>query len=92
MVVNSLQAGRDNKEAEIGSLAVPIAWHSGIGGQMDFMRGSALSAGGVPIIALPSTARDGKVSRIVPTFTTGTGVVTTRGDAHWIVTEFGAVN
>jgi acyl-CoA hydrolase len=66
--------------------------YSGIGGQMDFMRGAALSRGGRAIIALPSTARDGKVSRIVPELTAGAGVVTTRGHVHWVVTEHGAVN
>ncbi len=65
---------------------------SGIGGQMDFIRGSALSEGGVPIIALPSTAKNGTISRIVPTLTQGSGVVTTRGHVHWVVTEYGAVN
>lgn len=66
--------------------------YSGIGGQMDFIRGSALSLGGKPIIGLPSTAARGKLSRIVPTLAPGAGVVTTRGHVHWIVTEYGAVN
>lgn len=66
--------------------------YSGIGGQMDFMRGAALSHGGVPVIAIPSTAASGKVSRIVSTLKPGAGVVTTRGHVHWIVTEYGAVN
>jgi acyl-CoA hydrolase len=66
--------------------------YSGIGGQMDFMRGAALSEGGKPIIALPSTASGGKVSRIVSTLKPGAGVVTTRGHVHWVVTEHGAVN
>jgi 4-hydroxybutyrate CoA-transferase len=66
--------------------------YSGIGGQMDFMRGSALSRGGVPIIALPATASGGRVSRLVPSLKPGSGVVTTRGHVHWVVTEFGAVN
>ena len=66
--------------------------YSGIGGQMDFIRGSALSRGGRPIIALPSTAARGAVSRIVPALKTGSGVVTTRGHVHWVVTEYGAVN
>ena len=66
--------------------------YSGIGGQMDFMRGSALSKGGKPIIALPATAGGGRVSRIVPSLKPGSGVVTTRGHVHWVVTEFGAVN
>lgn len=65
---------------------------SGVGGQLDFIRAAARSRGGVPIIALPSTARDGKVSRIVPTLATGAGVVTSRADVHWVVTEYGAVN
>jgi acyl-CoA hydrolase len=65
---------------------------SGIGGQMDFVRGAALSRGGKPIVALPSTAAGGQVSRIVPELTPGAGVVTTRGHVHWLVTEHGAVN
>jgi acyl-CoA hydrolase len=66
--------------------------YSGIGGQMDFMRGSALSKGGKPIIALPATAAGGRLSRIVLALKPGSGVVTTRGHVHWVVTEFGAVN
>jgi len=66
--------------------------YSGIGGQMDFIRGAALSTGGKPIIALPSTAKGGSVSRIVAELTPGAGVVTTRGHVHWVVTEYGAVN
>ncbi|MDX2148375.1 MAG: acetyl-CoA hydrolase/transferase C-terminal domain-containing protein [Planctomycetota bacterium] len=66
--------------------------YSGIGGQMDFIRGAALSHGGKPIIALPSTAAGGKISRISAELTPGAGVVTTRGHVHWVVTEHGAVN
>ena len=66
--------------------------YSGIGGQMDFIRGAALSPGGMPIIALPSTAAKGTVSRIVFELAPGAGVVTTRGHVHWVVTEYGAVN
>jgi len=66
--------------------------YSGIGGQMDFIRGAALSPGGTPIIALPSTTAKGDISRIVPHLKEGAGVVTTRGHIHWIVTEYGAVN
>lgn len=66
--------------------------YSGIGGQMDFIRGAALSKGGVPIIALPSTAAGGTVSRIVLSLKPGAGVVTTRGHVHWVATEYGAVN
>ena len=65
---------------------------SGIGGQMDFVRGAALSIGGKPIIALPSTASGGQVSRIAVSLKPGAGVVTTRGHVHWVVTEFGAVD
>jgi len=64
-------------------------FYSGIGGQVDFIRGAAHSRGGKPIIAMPSTARDGQVSRIVPHLTEGAGVVTTRGDVHYVVTEYG---
>ncbi len=66
--------------------------YSGIGGQMDFIRGAALSKGGKPIIALPSTAGGGKFSRIAAELNPGAGVVTTRGHVHWVVTEYGAVN
>jgi 4-hydroxybutyrate CoA-transferase len=66
--------------------------YSGIGGQMDFIRGAALSAGGKAIIALSSTAAGGKVSRLVTSIKPGAGVVTTRGHVHWVVTEYGAVN
>jgi acyl-CoA hydrolase len=66
--------------------------YSGIGGQMDFMRGAALSRGGKPIIAMPSTAAGGQVSRIVSSLKAGAGVVTTRGHVHWVVTEYGSVN
>jgi len=64
-------------------------FYSGIGGQVDFNRGAARSPGGKAIIALPSTARDGSVSRIVSRLTPGAGVVTTRGDVHYVVTEYG---
>lgn len=67
-------------------------FYSGIGGQVDFIRGAARSKGGVPIIALPSTAKNGDVSRICPELLAGSGVVTTRGDVHWVVTEYGARN
>jgi len=64
--------------------------YSGVGGQLDFIYGSSRSKGGVPIIALPSKAKD--FSRIVPTLKTGAGVVTTRNHVHYIVTEFGVAN
>lgn len=62
---------------------------SGIGGQVDFNRGAARAHGGKAIIALPSTAREGSISRIVSRLTPGAGVVTTRGDVHYVVTEHG---
>ena len=65
--------------------------YSGIGGQMDFIRGASLSEDGKPIIALPSVTSKGE-SRIVPFLKKGAGVVTTRGHVHWVVTEFGIVN
>jgi acyl-CoA hydrolase len=64
---------------------------SGVGGQLDFMRGAALSEGGKPIIALPSTTAIG-LPRIVPFLKEGAGVVTTRAHAHYIVTEYGIAN
>lgn len=65
---------------------------SGIGGQMDFVRGARLSKGGKAIIALPSTAKGGTVSRIVPTLKPGAGVVTTRGHVQYVATEYGVVD
>ena len=64
-------------------------FYSGIGGQVDFVRGAARSRDGKPIIALRSTAKNGEVSRIVPHLQQGAGVVTTRGDVHYVVTEYG---
>jgi acyl-CoA hydrolase len=68
-----------------------IGWRmfSGVGGQMDFMRGAALAEEGRAIIALPSTAARGTVSRIAPMLQEGAGVVTTRAHARTVVTEFG---
>jgi acetyl-CoA hydrolase len=63
--------------------------YSGFGGQLDFVRGAARSKGGKPVIALPSTAREGRVTRIVETLEEGAGVVTTRADVHYVVTEHG---
>jgi len=62
---------------------------SGIGGQVDFIRGAAHSEGGKPIIALPSITKDGDVSRIVSQLNPGAGVVTSRGDVHYVITEYG---
>ena len=63
--------------------------YSGFGGQLDFIRGASRSKGGRPIIALPSTAKGGKISRIVDVLAEGSGVVTTRADVHDVVTEHG---
>jgi 4-hydroxybutyrate CoA-transferase len=66
--------------------------YSGVGGQVDFIRAAARSEGGVPIIALPSTAKNGAVSRITPLLAAGAGVVTSRADVHYVVTEHGAAH
>ena len=66
--------------------------YSGFGGQVDFIRGAARSKGGKPIIALQSTAKNGTLSRIVPHLDEGAGVTTSKGDVHWVVTEYGAVD
>ena len=77
---------------QVCSDSIGERFYSGIGGQVDFIRGAARSKGGKPIIAMQSTAKSGVISRIVPRLSDGAGVVTTRGDVHWVVTEFGAVN
>ena len=64
-------------------------FYSGIGGQVDFVTGASISKGGKPIIALPSTAKGETVSRITPQITQGAGVVTSRGNVHYVVTEYG---
>lgn len=74
---------------QVCSDSMGTKFFSGIGGQVDFIRGAAYSNGGKPIIALPSTTKDGKISRIVPLLKPGAGVVTSRGDVHYVVTEYG---
>ena len=64
-------------------------FYSGFGGQLDFIRGAARSKYGKPIIALPSTAKDDTISRIVPRLAHGAGVLTGRADVHYVVTEYG---
>ncbi len=64
-------------------------FYSGIGGQVDFIRGASRCKGGKPIIAIPATAKSGKISRIVPMLDPGAGVVTSRGSVHYVVTEYG---
>jgi acetyl-CoA hydrolase len=66
--------------------------YSGVGGQVDFVRGAARSNGGMPIIAMLSTAKEETISRIVPTLEPGAGVVTTRNDVHFVATEYGVAD
>ena len=93
-------AGNDHMVAINSALAVDLTGqvcsdsigpnvYSGFGGQVDFIRGAARSKGGKPVIALPSTAREGRISRIVDTLDPGSGVVTSRADVHYVVTEHG---
>lgn len=70
---------------------VGIRQYSGVGGQMDFIRGASLSEGGKPIIAMPSSTKNG-ISKIVPMLKPGAGVTTTRAHVHYVVTEFGVVD
>jgi len=74
---------------QVCSDSLGYKFYSGIGGQVDFIRGAARSRGGKAVIAMPSTAQNGTISRIVPHLTEGAGVVTTRGDVHYVVTEYG---
>lgn len=74
---------------QVCSDSIGYTIYSGFGGQVDFIRGATRSKGGKPIIALPSTAKNGQISRIVPHLKEGAGVVTSRGDVHYVVTEYG---
>lgn len=74
---------------QICSDSMGYLFYSGIGDQVDFLRGSAMSKGGISIIAMPSTALNGKISRIVPHLSQGAGVASTRGDVNFVVTEYG---
>ncbi len=67
-------------------------FYSGFGGQVDFIRGAARSKGGKPIIALPSTAKQGTLTRITTRLAEGAGVTTSRGDVHYVVTEYGVAD
>lgn len=100
-VNNPLNIARQHKMVAINSAlqvdltgqvcadSIGSKFYSGIGGQVDFIRGASMCPGGVPIIALRSTAMGGKLSRIVPTLDVGAGVVTSRGDVWYVVTEYG---
>jgi acyl-CoA hydrolase/GNAT superfamily N-acetyltransferase len=96
-------ARNDNMVAINSALAIDLTgqvaadtllgrFFSGIGGQVDFVRGAARSRGGKPIIALPSTAKEGKLSRIRPVLEEGAGIVTSRGDVRYVVTEYGVAD
>jgi acyl-CoA hydrolase len=74
---------------QVCSDSIGTVIYSGFGGQVDFIRGAAHSKGGKPIIALPSTAKGGEMTRIVPFLKKGAGVVTTRADVRYVVTEYG---
>ena len=77
---------------QVCSDSIGTRLYSGIGGQVDFVRGAAHSEGGKAVIALPSVTKNGQISRIVPTLKEGAGVVTSRGDVHYVATEYGVVN
>ena len=72
--------------------SIGTTFYSGIGGQVDFIRGASRCKGGKPIIAIPATAKNETISRIVPMLDPGAGVVTSRGDVHYVVTEFGVAD
>lgn len=74
---------------QVAADSIGPAFYSGVGGQLDFIRGAARSKEGKPIIALPASTKGGTISRIVPTLKPGAGVTTTRNDVHYVVTEFG---
>ena len=77
---------------QVNSESIGVQQFSGVGGQLDYVRGSFLSPGGKAILAMPSTAKRGALSRIVPVFEAGTTVTTPRTDTHYIVTEYGIAN
>ncbi|MGE4549604.1 MAG: acetyl-CoA hydrolase/transferase family protein [Intestinibacillus sp.] len=77
---------------QVNSESMGIRQFSGIGGQLDYVRGASMCPDGKVILAMPSTAKKGTVSRIVPVFEPGTTVTTTRTDVHYIVTEYGITN
>jgi acyl-CoA hydrolase/GNAT superfamily N-acetyltransferase len=83
------QALEVDLSGQVCSDSLGHVFYSGLGGQADFMRGAARSRGGKPITVLPSTAKGGNISRIRPQLSEGAGVVLTRGDVHYVVTEYG---
>lgn len=77
---------------QVASESIGLQQFSGVGGQVDYVRGASMSKGGKSIIAIPSTASRGTVSRIVPLLTDGSAVTTSRNDVHYVVTEYGIAN
>ncbi len=77
---------------QVNADSIGTSLYSGIGGQVDFIRGAARAKNGKAIIALPSTAKEDTLSRIVPTLAPGAGVVTSRGDVHYVITENGVAD
>ncbi|WP_411359525.1 GNAT family N-acetyltransferase [Pseudidiomarina salilacus] len=77
---------------QVVSDSIGHQFYSGIGGHVDFSRGASMSKGGKPVIALPSTAKNGTISRIVPHLTEGVGVATSRAHVYYVVTEFGVAS
>ena len=77
---------------QVNSDSMGTSVYSGFGGQLDFIRGASRSEGGVPVIAMPATAKNGKLSRVVGSLKEGAGVTDTRADVRWVCTEFGMVN
>jgi acetyl-CoA hydrolase len=77
---------------QVNSDSIGTSIYSGFGGQVDFIRGASRSKGGKPVIALPATAKDDSVSRIVDMLAPGAGVVTSRADVHYVVTEYGVAS
>ena len=88
-MISITSATQVDLSGQIVSDSVGGQLYSGIGGQVDFIRGAGMSRGGRPIIAMPSTAVNGTISRIVSTVSPGAGIVATRGDVHYVVTEYG---
>ena len=77
---------------QVAADSIGPAFYSGVGGQLDFIRGAGRSKDGKPIIALPASTKGGTISRIVSTLKPGAGVTTTRNDVHYVATEFGVAH
>ena len=91
-MVSVTQAFAVDLTGQVCADSIGCSIYSGCGGQLDFIRGAARAKGGKPVIALPSTAKEGRISRIVDTLAPGSGVVTTRADVHYVVTEHGVAS